>query len=424
MSQVVIGDILPYTQATAILNQTVFGTNWTANAASDVVVYQTPSGDSPNDVTQILTYPADYSVAFIGGSEEVQVTLSVGAAAGDIITITRQTPADRENLYSNTNFLPSMLNNDFGILTLVDQQAQLVDQKVGPRYNYSAVITNVVDTILPILGANQVWGKNNSNTAIVPIDISSSGSLSGIINPGTSNQVAYYAANGNTLSGATLQPGLSISGGNLYVGAANNIPLNSGKGLVDSSGNFYLNFADAASAVNYLTLGNNSTGNAIYFTASGSDTNITFQIAGKGTGGVAVHGTGTNDDASAGYVGEVKSSQIANASAVSLVDTTSKSITSISLTAGDWDVYGNVFFNIGGNCTSIVSAISTVNNTLPDFSLISQIQVAAITNSSGLVAPTQRFSVSGSTTVYLIANSSFSTSTVTASGLIYARRVR
>lgn len=175
MSQVVIGDILPYTQATAILNQTVFGTNWTADVESDVVVYVTPAGDEPNDVTQILSYPSQYSVTFVGALEQVQVTLVTPSAAGDIVTVTRQTPAERLNLYTNTNFLPSMLNNDFGILTLVDQQAQLVDQKIGPRYNYSAIIVDVVDTILPILGANETWVKNPSNTAIIPYVLPSGG---------------------------------------------------------------------------------------------------------------------------------------------------------------------------------------------------------------------------------------------------------
>ena len=172
MSQVVIGDILPYTQATATLGQVLFGTNWTANYASDVVVYITPAGDDANDVTQILTYPADFSVSFIGSEQEVQVLLSVGAGAGDRVTITRQTPADRLNLYSNTNFTPNMLNQDFGILTLVDQQAQLVDQRIAPRYNYSELIVDVVDTILPKLGANQFWAKNAGNTAIIAVDIS------------------------------------------------------------------------------------------------------------------------------------------------------------------------------------------------------------------------------------------------------------
>lgn len=175
MSQVVIGDVLPYTQAIAIASQTVFSTNWTANTESDVVVYKTPVGDAPDDFTQQLQYPADYSVAFIGDEQQAQVTLTTGAAAGDIITIVRDTPADRMNLYSNTNFTPSMLNNDFGILTLVDQQAQLVDQKIAPRYNYSAVIEDVVDTILPVLEANETWVKNPNNTGIIPYELPAGG---------------------------------------------------------------------------------------------------------------------------------------------------------------------------------------------------------------------------------------------------------
>jgi len=172
-----INDVPPRTQVIAILNQTVFGANWTANVASDVVVYQRASGADADDLTQILPYPSAYSVAFIGGLSQVQVTLTTPAAAGDIVTIVRNTPENRLNLYSNTNFTPTMLNNDFGILTLVDQQAQLVNQSIAPRYNYSAIINPDVsfptaDTILPILAANQFWGKNPSNTEIIAINIS------------------------------------------------------------------------------------------------------------------------------------------------------------------------------------------------------------------------------------------------------------
>ena len=63
-----------------------------------------------------------------------------------------------------------MLNNDFGILTLVDQQNQLVNQLIGPRYNYSATIIDTVDNILPILGPGQVWMKDQGNDAIVAVD--------------------------------------------------------------------------------------------------------------------------------------------------------------------------------------------------------------------------------------------------------------
>lgn len=170
MTSVIINDILPRTQAIATGGQTVFSTDWTADVASDIVVYQRAAGVDANDVTQILPTNV-YTVSFIGLELIVQVTLVSGSTAGDIVTITRQTPADRLNIYTNTNFTPSMLNNDFGILTLVDQQNQLVNQQIGPRYNYSALINVPIDTILPILGANEFWAKNASNNQIIAVDI-------------------------------------------------------------------------------------------------------------------------------------------------------------------------------------------------------------------------------------------------------------
>lgn len=165
MTNVIINDILPRTQIIATGGQTVFSTNWTANDASDVVVYSRPANTVANDVTQILA-ANQFSVAFIGGLRTVQVTLVTPSTVGDIVTITRQTPASYLNLYTNANFLPSMLNNDFGILTLVDQQEQLVYSQIAPRYNYSELVTTVTDTILPILPAMYSWRKNSGNTAI------------------------------------------------------------------------------------------------------------------------------------------------------------------------------------------------------------------------------------------------------------------
>lgn len=247
MSQVVIGDILPYTQATAIASQTVFGTNWTANAASDVVVYQTPLGELPDDVTDILPYPSRYSVDFIGASQEVQITLVDPASAGDIITITRQTPADRENLYVNTNFTPSMLNNDFGILTLVDQQAQLVNQKIGPRYNYSSTIVNVVDTILPILAANQAWVKAPDNSGFIAYTLPSGGGVA----PSNATYVTITdetTALPNSANFSSQSPGLVVFDGSTVItrsidGVSNEISVTNANGF---SGNMTIGIANNA----------------------------------------------------------------------------------------------------------------------------------------------------------------------------------
>jgi hypothetical protein len=165
MTQVVINDVLPRTQAIATGGQVLYSTNWTADSETDVVVYSRAANVEADDVTQVLA-PSAYSVAFVGLSRIVEVTLLTPSTLGDVVTMIRDTPADRLNLYTNTNFVPSMLNNDFGILTLVDQQAQLVNQLIGPRYNYSALISAPRDTILPLLGPGESWVMNPAGTAI------------------------------------------------------------------------------------------------------------------------------------------------------------------------------------------------------------------------------------------------------------------
>src|SRR6187455_784190 len=103
MTQVIINDILPRTQAIAVGAQTVYSTTWTADVASDVRVFSRADGVDADDETQELN-SSQFSVAFIGLERIVQVTLVTPSTAGDIVTIIRDTPADRENLYTNTNF--------------------------------------------------------------------------------------------------------------------------------------------------------------------------------------------------------------------------------------------------------------------------------------------------------------------------------
>lgn len=164
MTQTVIDDIIPRTQLIASSGQQVFNCNWTADDDTDILVYARASGVDPDDATQIVN-PSLYNVSFVGSSRTVRVTFLSGRTLGDIITIVRNTPATRMNLYINTNFVPSMLNQDFGILTLVDQQAQMYDEVINPGYNVSAIIQNK-DKKIPTLGAQQVWRMNEDETAI------------------------------------------------------------------------------------------------------------------------------------------------------------------------------------------------------------------------------------------------------------------
>ena len=166
--QVPINNTLPWTQAVATAGQTVFSTNWTADVATDVVVYSRTTGVDPDDNTQLVP-STDYNVAFIGSNEYIQVTFNVARAADDIVTVMRNTPADRLNLYINTNFTPTMLNGDFGRQVMMIQQRVLCDNALSVKYNNSATLNpnQITDNILPYLPPGYGWMKNLANTRIV-----------------------------------------------------------------------------------------------------------------------------------------------------------------------------------------------------------------------------------------------------------------
>ena len=99
MPDIIVQDIDPRNQYTAGGGlPTVFAFTFPIFALTDIVVYQTPVGQAPNDVTQVLTYNVDYTVTnniapAVGGT----ITLTIGAPAGDIITIVRDLPDNRLN---------------------------------------------------------------------------------------------------------------------------------------------------------------------------------------------------------------------------------------------------------------------------------------------------------------------------------------
>lgn len=177
MTSVIINDVLPRTQLIASAGQTQFDCNWTVDDTTDVVVYARADGVDADDATQEVS-TSDYTVSLVGGSKAVRVTFSVGRTEDDIITIIRQTPTTRDNLYTNTNFTPSMLNGDFARLVLNLQQNKLDrdDQNgVGVRYNYSETLSLPRDQILPYLDAGQTWRMNPAGTGFEAIDFDSGG---------------------------------------------------------------------------------------------------------------------------------------------------------------------------------------------------------------------------------------------------------
>ena len=146
-----------------------------------------------------------------------------------------------------------------------------------------------------------------------------------------------------------------------------------------------------------------------------------------------IPGTATNDAASAGNIGEYVSSTLLIGSAVSLSNGTAADVTSISLTAGDWDVWGSVFFS-PQTTTSITqffgwtSATSATQPTFPNNGAVFVTSYAAGTvfgtSNNSFNIGMQRITLSSTTTIYLSAKAAFSVSSLNAYGFIGARRVR
>jgi hypothetical protein len=144
-------------------------------------------------------------------------------------------------------------------------------------------------------------------------------------------------------------------------------------------------------------------------------------------------GTATNDDAAAGDIGEFTSSQVLFASAVALTSTVAANVTSISLTAGDWNVWASARFT-GGNTTTVSVLSGSISSTSASqdntgLGRVCEVAPAGGTPFNGgipvifMVGPT-RFSLGSTTTVYLVSLSTFGTSTCSAYGEIMGRRVR
>jgi hypothetical protein len=163
---------------------------------------------------------------------------------------------------------------------------------------------------------------------------------------------------------------------------------------------------------------------------------MALRAAAPGSAAIAssqIVGTTTNDNAVAGIVGEFISSTIAAGSAVSLTTATAANITSISLTAGDWDVAANLTYTGGAttNLTRLISSISTTTATIGTGGTTNRTDdgfpatfVPFVNGDISSVVGTHRISIAVTTTVYLVGFAAFSVSTCSGYGQIRARRVR
>lgn len=144
-------------------------------------------------------------------------------------------------------------------------------------------------------------------------------------------------------------------------------------------------------------------------------------------------GTATNDNASAGNVGEFASLSLAVGSAISVSTNVATAIVALPLTAGDWDVWGQAVVHVQTLTivTSITAAIITAAGTaLPGIVSGAQSQIGLGAGLSGAAGDTglnvgpARVSLAANGTAFLLGLTTFGTSTAAVYGVIQARRRR
>jgi hypothetical protein len=171
-----------------------------------------------------------------------------------------------------------------------------------------------------------------------------------------------------------------------------------------------------------------------YNTLTGQDTRVGLITPSQTVG---ISGTTTNNSAQAGSIGEFVTSTVAVGSAVSLTTATAANITSISLTAGDWDVSAMADFNPGAttSITLMQAGLGTTTAVLlgqaggggvgtdPVSSWTQSAQVPTAGPLS-LELPPVRVLIGSTTTIFFVANATFTISTLSVYGTIRARRMR
>lgn len=142
-----------------------------------------------------------------------------------------------------------------------------------------------------------------------------------------------------------------------------------------------------------------------------------------------IKGTTTNDDAPTGWVGEYISS-VTTTNSSAIATGAFDNISTMTLTAGDWDVSCSVFWQSNSaTVTQFRAGISlTSGNSETGMDLGNQqngiVQTTGITNVT-LVVPAVRLSLSGTTDVYLKRMATYTVATPRTAGTrISARRVR
>ena len=148
-------------------------------------------------------------------------------------------------------------------------------------------VAALLTDLLPVVQISDLSTKKVSLSEVLTLFEANSG----VINAGLINELAWYAADGQTLSGlATANNGVLVTSAGGVPSISSTLPANLTiptpiiDFINDPNSVHVLGIGSTASAVNYFTMTNQVTGQNPIFSSSGTDANIGQEFLAKGTG--------------------------------------------------------------------------------------------------------------------------------------------
>lgn len=356
----------------SLARQTQIGLN---SVASD------PTGPASGDLGGVYPAPTVVAVHAIGGTLDGVVIGGTTPAAGSFTTLAASTPVAVTSGGTGQNAL-----NAHNVI--IGEGSSAVGFAAPGTAGRMLISTGT--TTDPAFANNPVITGGTIDNAAIGQTTPAAGNFTTLASTGGAVNGTVGATTPNTGSFTTLTASSTVSG----TGFVNRF---SSPGPIGNT---------AASTGAFTTLSSTGT-----FTPSSTN---------------GIVGTTTNDNANAGSVGEL----LTNATTgTSLSTGVSANVTSVSLTAGDWDVTAQITsIPAGGTTTTFLAGgINTTTATLPAGNTGASFQIPGSSTAgvtiAGFAGPF-RVSLATTTTVFAVANVTFGGSTMTANGFIRARRVR
>lgn len=419
-SNPVFGTLIDPTDADALFDDQDVGLNPAELAGPVRVINQLEVG---------TTGTANGSIEFFNATSG---SITIAPPAGALGSVTMTLP-DATDTFVGKATTDTLTNKTLGATTLSGTVSgggnQINDVIIGTVTPLAGFFTTLTATTI-----NGLTISTSAGTLTIPNNASAALILSGNF---STTLTATGATNSTLPSGTHTLSGLDVNEtitGVKTFGAAGNV----GKLVIagTTSGSTVLNATAVASGT--LTLPA-ATDTLVGKATTDTFTNKTFNSTGSGNvlqvSGVTVSagqypGEPTTGNATAGNVGEYTSSTVLVGSAVSMTTATAITITSMSIPAGDHDVWIEAAFT--GTATAVSglrASLSTTTNvevtTAGNFSahVYNAIAAFATFNPAFVVGPI-RVSLASPTTYFFVARGDFTGGTCTGFGVLRARRAR